>query len=112
MVADLGCSWKEAREMIEEAQASLGIDASTSIDEAQEAANFEKVKEIWETTRKPTTEQVAAKQKAREAQADQERLDKLQEGQDRQKQKDEDFRSGLLCCITCGMSITCRKSRT
>ena len=98
----LGCSWKEASDLIEDAVKILGVDN----DVTNEEEIMRKVEELFED-RKPTAEELEArriekKKKKEEELAMERKLDRA-----RQLKKDDDFKYCMLSCCTCGFLCMC-----
>jgi len=103
-VEKVGCTWKDAKEMIQEAKESLGIEQVD--DDNFEKEILPKVAELWEK-RKPTPEEIEAKQRAKEAKERKEEDKREIEDQERRKKNDRDFVHTVLCCCSCGLSLWC-----
>lgn len=116
----LRCSWKDAKEMIDQAERelnSINLDNRKNAKDNNREEILEKVMELWKT-RKPTAEQIDAKKKKKEADAlEQERLEQRRK-RAKQLQKDADFRWCIYIAASCGIVFLansffeCRKRKT
>lgn len=100
-----GCTWKDAKEMIEQAKEDRQIDGDLNDSIYQDL--LPRIAELWEA-RKPSHEEIQAKKALKKTQQEEERkkAELFEEKQrEMRRENDKKFVDSCLCCVTLGLSL-------